>query len=62
MQEIVQVITSLFECVKNKNNDMILDIKDLMEEPNDIIPDLKIDISTLQKKFDNLNVELDNIN
>ena len=29
MQEIVQVITSLFECVKKENNDMISDIKDL---------------------------------
>ena len=49
MQEIVQVITSLFECVKKENND-ISDIKDLREEKCDLISDLKVDISTLEIK------------
>ena len=34
MQKIVQVITSLFECVKKENNDIISNIKDLREETN----------------------------
>ena len=37
MQEIVQVITSLFECVQRENIDIISDIKDLREETNDLI-------------------------
>ena len=32
MEEIVQVLTLLFECVKKENNNMISDIKDLREE------------------------------
>ena len=43
MEEIVQVISSLFQCVKKENN-MISDIKDLREEINDLISDLKDDI------------------
>ena len=34
MEKIFHEITSLFECVKNENNDMISDIKDLGEEKN----------------------------
>ena len=41
---------------------MILDVQGLREETNDLISDLKVDISTLEKKIDSLNVELDNIN
>ena len=41
VQEVVQVITSLFECVKKENNDMISYTKDLRKEPNDFISDLK---------------------
>ena len=40
MEEIVQVLTSLFECVKKENNYMISDIKDLREETNDLKSDL----------------------
>ena len=58
MEEIIQVITSLFQCVKNENNDMISEIKDLWEETNDLISDFKDDISTSEKKFDGLNVEI----
>ena len=61
-EEVVQVITSLFECLKNENNDLISNIKDLREEVNDLISDLKDDISTLQKEVDSLKVEIDNIN
>ena len=38
------------------------DKKDLRKETNGSTSDLKIDISTLQKKFDSLNVEFENIN
>ena len=64
MQEIFQVIFSLFDCVKKRNNVMISYIKDLREENNDLISVLKVDILTLEKKVDclNVNVELDNIN
>ena len=41
---------------------MISDIKDLRKETYDLTSNLKVDISTLQKKVDNLNVEFDNIN
>ena len=41
---------------------MISDTKDLREETNDLISDLKADISTLEKKVYSLNVEIDNIN
>ena len=51
MQESVQLINSLFECLKKENNDMISHIKDLGEETNDIISDLKVDFSTLEKKL-----------
>ena len=37
MEEIVQVITSLFECVQKENNNIISDIEDLSEETNDLI-------------------------
>ena len=58
MEEIIQVITSLFECVKKENNNMISDMKDLMEKTNDIFSDLKDDISTLEKKVDSLSVDI----
>ena len=51
MEEIVQVLTSLFECIKKENNDMISGIKDLREKTSDLISDLKVDISTLEKKM-----------
>ena len=51
MQEIVLIITSLFECVKKENNYMISDIKDLRKKTNVLISDLKINISTLEKKL-----------
>ena len=41
---------------------MISDIKDLRKETYDLTSDLKVDISTLQKKVDNLDVKFDNIN
>ena len=41
--------------------DMILDVEGLREETNDWISDLKVYISTWEKKSDSLNVELDNI-
>ena len=44
MQQLIQVITSLFECVKKEINDMITDIKDLRKETNDLISDLRDDI------------------
>ena len=50
MLEIVQVLTSLFESISKENNYMISDIKDLREEANDLISDLKVDISILDKK------------
>ena len=56
MQEIVQAITSLFEREKEENNYMVSDVNDLKEETNDLISDIKIDISTLKNKVDNLNV------
>ena len=40
---------------------MISDIKDLGKETNDLISDLKVGFSTLQKKVDSLNVKLENI-
>ena len=61
-EEEVQVLTSLFECLKKENNDLISHIKDLREEVNDLISDLKDDISTLEKEVDSLKVEIDNIN
>ena len=53
-EKIVQVLTSLFECIKKENNDMISDIKYLREETNDLISDLMADISTVEKKVDSL--------
>ena len=50
MEEIIHVITSLLECVKEKNDDMISDIKDLRKETTDWISDSKVYISTLEKK------------
>ena len=41
---------------------MISDIKDLRESTNDLFSDLKVDISTLEKKVDSLKVQFDNIN
>ena len=41
---------------------MISDIKDIREETNYLISDLMVDISTLEKKVDSLNIEIDNIN
>ena len=61
MEEIVLVLTSLFECIKKENNDMTSNIKDLREETNYLISDLKVDISTLEKNINSLNVEI-NIN
>jgi len=61
-EEVVQVLTSLFECLKKENNDIISDIKDLGEEANDLISDLKDDVFNLDKEVDSLNVEIDNIN
>ena len=60
VEEIVQVITSLFECVKKENIEMISNIKDLREETNDLISDLKVDISTFENKVNSLNIEIDN--
>ena len=62
MEEKVQVLTPLFECLKKENDDIISDIKDLREEANDLISNLKDDISTLEKEVDSLKVEIDNIN
>ena len=62
MQEIVQIIISLFEWLKKKNNDIISDVYDLWEETNVLISDLNVDIWTLEIKVDSLNVELDNNN
>ena len=62
MEEIFQVITSLFKCAKKENDDMIPDKKYVREETIDFIFDLYVFISTLEKKVDSLNVELDNIN
>ena len=55
MQEIVQVITSVFECGQKENNDMISDIKDLRGETNNLISHLKTGILILEKKVDSLN-------
>ena len=41
---------------------MVSSIKDLREETNDLISDLNVDILTLEKEVNSLNVELDNIN
>ena len=41
---------------------MISDINNLRKETNDLISDLKDDIPTLEKKFDCLNFEIDNVN
>ena len=40
---------------------MTSDIKDLREEMYDLVSDLKVNISTSQKKVDTLKVEFDNI-
>ena len=58
MEEKVQVLTPLFECLKKDNNDMILDIKDLMAGSNDLISDLQGDISTLKNEVDSLTSRL----
>ena len=62
IQDILHVITSLFECVKKESDGMISNIKDLREETYDITSDLKYDISTLEKEVERLNIEIDNIN
>ena len=62
IQDILHVITSLFECVKKESDAMILNIKDLREETYDITSDLHDDITILQKKIESLNIEIDNIN
>ena len=62
MEEVVQVVTSLFECLRTENNDIISDVKDLRKEMDDVISSYKDDISTLEKKVDSLKVEIDNIN
>ena len=49
MQEILHVITSLFDCVKKEDNDMNSDTKDLRDDTYELISDLKVDISTLEK-------------
>ena len=41
---------------------MTSDIKDLREEMYDLVSDLKVNISTLEKKVDSLNVDSDNNN
>ena len=50
MEEIVKLLTLLFEFIKKENNDLISDIRHLREETNDLISDLKDNISTLEKK------------
>ena len=60
-EEVVQVITSLFECLKKENDDLISYIKELREEVNDLISNLREDISTLEKEVDSLKLEIDNI-
>ena len=60
-EEVVEVPTSLFECLNKENNYIISDTQDLREEINDLISDLNY-ISTLEKKVGSLNVEIDNIN
>ena len=62
MKEIVQVLPSIFECVKKENNDIDFSYKRFKGRKNDLISDLKADISTLEKKIDSINVEIDNIN
>ena len=62
MEEILEVLTSLFECRKKENNDIISDTKNLREETYDIISDAKHYISTLKKKIVSVNVEIDIIN
>ena len=57
IQDILQIITSLFECVKKESDDMISNIKDLREETYDLTSDLREDITTLQKKVDSLSIE-----
>ena len=61
-EEVVQVLTSVFECLKKENNDINSDIKDLREEINDLISDPSDDNKTLEKKVDSLIVEIDYIN
>ena len=55
IQNQVLKIISLFECVNKEIYDMISDINDLREETNNLIHDIKVDISTLEKKVDSLN-------
>ena len=49
MQEILHVITSLFDYVKKEDNDMNSDTKYLRDDTYELISDLKVDISTLEK-------------
>ena len=42
MEEVFQILTSLFECLKKENIYMISDIKDLRKETNDLISDFKL--------------------
>ena len=46
MEEVIEVLTSLFECLNNENNTTISDIMDLWVEINYSISDSKDDIST----------------
>ena len=62
MKEIVQVLTSLFECLKKENEYIISDINYLREKTNELIFDIKDDFSTLKKNVDRVSVENDNIN
>ena len=52
MNEIVEVFTSLFECVKKENNDINSDIKDLRDETYVWIYNFRLDISTLENRVD----------
>ena len=55
IEEIGKVSSTLFKCLRKENNG-------IREETNDLMSDWKADISTLEKKFDSLNIDIDNIN
>ena len=61
MEEVVEVLTLIFEWLSKENNDIISTIKNKRYETNDLISNLKHDISTLEKKVDSLSVKI-NIN
>ena len=50
-EEVVQILTSLFECLKKESNHLISGIKYLRNETNALVSDLKDNISTLEKKW-----------